>query len=164
MFTPFRAIHTFIKNTSKYNTVNLHHHQTLFYDQMLIASKIQLSPQIHSLFSTPTTKKIIFDRVHYFPTEDLTSSLKKKDIEQIRLKYQLLYNHSRFIPTTPFLGYQVLNPNHKNWYIWSYTDVKFVDGKKEFMDTLYHLGYQKNPFFEHFILDSLIKYDCKKNR
>lgn len=167
MFTPLRAIHSLLKQTSKFNTVNLHHQNPLhniFFDQMLVASKLQLSPQIHSLFSTPSTKKIIFDKISYYPMT-LSSPpfhLSQNDIEQIQLKYKFLYNHSKFVPLTPFLGYQIINPHHKNWFIWSYTDVKFVDGSNEFMNQLYDLKYPQNSFFNHFILDSLIQYDCKK--
>jgi hypothetical protein len=163
MFTPIRAIHTFLRNTIKNNnTVNLHHHQTLFYDQMLVASKMELSPKIQGIFLTPTTKKIIFDKIQYFPMEDMSLTLQKKDIEEIQIKYKLLYNHSRFIPLNPYLGYQSIHPNYRKWYIWSYTDLKFVDGNKEFMNQLYDLKYNKNPFFQHYIMDFIIDHDCKK--
>lgn len=163
MFTPLRAIHSLLKQGSKYNTVNLQN--PVLYDQILVASKLQLSPLIHSVFSTPTTKKVIFDKIQYYPMTSSSSipfHLSQKDIEQIQLKYKILYNHSKFVPLTPYLGYQIVNPVHKNWFIWSYTDVKFVDGPKEFMNQLYDSKYPENSFFNHFILDSLIQHDCKK--
>lgn len=162
MFTPLRAIHSLLKQSSKYNTVNLQN--PIFYDQMLVSSKLQLSPLIHSVFSTPTHKKVIFDKIQYYPMtlSSIPFHLSQKDIEQIQLKYKILYNHSKFVPLSPYLGYQIVNPHQKSWFIWSYTDVKFVDGPKEFMNQIYDLKYPQNSFFNHFILDSLIQHDCKK--
>lgn len=158
-----------IKNILNLHLDNPSHH--IFFDQMKVGSILSLSPHIHYYKNNIelNNKKICFNNVHYYDMILPKIKLDKSDIHQIQQKYKLLYNHSKFIPYTPFLGYNIINENmicekKRNWYIWSYTDILQVDSKKEFMEKFYDLNYHKDPFIEKNILDFLLEHDYKNNK
>ncbi len=144
-----------------YNTVNLlrndpmHH---IFYDQMRITSKLNISPQILMVNNIPelNINKIYFEKIKYYDFYHPSFNLSKKDIEQIRFKYKFLYNHSRFIPRLPYLGFNMVNNIDKKWYIWSYTDIIQVNSKNEFLDKFYELNFHKDKIIEENVLDYLL--------
>ena len=163
------TIFRFIQNKKFLSTINLHtnnplHHK--FYDQMLIGSKLQLSPELKLFFHyPPNLKKIVFNKINYFDIYQPSFDLNNHDIQHIQNKFKILYLHSKFIPTTPYLGYQQLeNKNKRDWYIWSYTPIEYIDNKSEFMNKMYDLGYPKIELFNKYILDSLIEYDITNNK
>ncbi len=158
-------------NNNNFNTVNLqltnpHHH--IFFDQMRVASLLNLSPNILMYKNIPdlNIKKIYFNKINYFDLNNPKLKINSADIHQIQQKYKLLYNHGKFIPYTPYLGYNIINEDRRNWYLWSYTDILKIDNKNEFMEKFYEFNYHKNKFIEKNVLDFLLEYDfkCYKNK
>ena len=156
------TIYKYIYEFNKYNTLNLcrkNIQHSLFFDQMKNSSNIGLSPKIHALYHYPNDiNKIIFDKSLYFDMNDIDDiHLCNKNRINILNQYLILYKYCKFIPKTPYLGYSFNNHNNgRNWYIWSYTDIDFVDNKKDFLDKFYENGYHKNKFIDKFILDDFL--------
>jgi hypothetical protein len=161
------TIYRFLQNAGKYSSVNLHisnFHHHIFFDQMQIGSKLGWSPEIRMGFSyKPNTKKIIFDKVNYFDIVKPPFELKKEDQLQIFQKFRMLYNHHRFIPKTPFLGF-LENDEMKDWFIWSYTPIEIIDNQNQFMEGLYRHGYNVNPLLQKIVVDPMCEWDYQKNK
>ncbi len=143
-----------------FNTVNLLKNEPLhhmFYDQMKITSKLFISPNILMTQSLPELKinKIYFEKIKYYDFYNPTFNLTQNDIRQIQCKYSFLYNHSKFIPRLPYLGYNIVN-NNKNWYLWSYTDIVFVNNKIEFLDKFYEFNFHKDKIINENVIDYLL--------
>ncbi len=132
----------------------LHH---MFFDQMRITSNLNISPKILMVKNIPELKinKIYFERIKYYDFYQPKFNLTPKDIEQIQNKYSFLYNHAKFIPRLPYLGYNMLD-NKKKWYIWSYTDIVFVNSKNEFLDKFYEYNFHKDKILNENVVDYLL--------
>jgi hypothetical protein len=164
------TIFKFIQNKKFLSTINLHtnnplHH--MFYDQMLIGSKLLLSPQLKLFFNyPPNIKKIVFNKINYYDIYHPPFELNNHDIQHIQNKFKTLYLHGKFIPNTPYLGFQEneMDMKKRDWYIWSYTPIEYIDSNNEFMNKLFDLGYPKIDIFNKYIFDSLIEYDCSKKK
>ncbi len=143
----------------KYNSVSLNLNDPLtndFFDKMSVSSKLTLAPPINMyIHYPPNIRRVYFDRVMYYNNIELGVC----DQNAILNKFKLLSNMN-FIPTTPYLGY--LPYYHKrcyqNWFIWSYTNIIPVQGKTDFLNKFYDLGYHKTQWMEKYVLDSFLKY------
>jgi hypothetical protein len=161
------TIYRFLQNAKKYSSVNLHINNFdnhIFFDQMKIGSKLGCSPEIRMVFSYPNVKKIIFDKVSYYDVVNPPFELQKEDQLQIFQKFRMLYHHQRFIPKTPFLGFQQNNDQMKDWFIWSYTPIEIIDTKNQFMESLYRHGYNSNPLLQKIVVDPMCEWDFMKSR
>lgn len=170
MFHCHKTIYRFIHNSAKYTSVNLHkdnHLHHMFFDQMKIASKLELSPEIKMMFNyPPNIKKVIFDKVNYYDLIHPPFELNPNDKKIILNSFKTLYSHSVFLPETPYLGY---NTNHnqlgnRHWYIWSYTPVQFISSKNEFMEGLFRHGYNTNYIMQKNVVDPLLEWDYRKSK
>ena len=153
-----QTIQRIIKNNKKYQFVNLskenpYHH--MFYDQMRIAQTFHVCPPIIYVYDIGHIKKIMFPTIKMI--NPYQYSFQTDDIHDIFSKYKYLFLHHRFIPKTPYLGYSWNeNKQKKIWYIWSYTDIDFVDNQNEFIDKFYENHFHKDFFIEQYLLDNLL--------
>ena len=161
-----QTIQRIIKHNKKYQFVNLskkdpYHH--MFYDQMRIVERVHICPPIKHIFDVGDIKKIMFPNVKMVTPEKYCFQI--DDIHDIFLKYKYLFLHSRFIPKKPYLGY-IWNENKqkKIWYIWSYTDIDFIDNRNEFIDKFYENHFHKDFFIDQYILDDLLLFMEKNIR
>jgi hypothetical protein len=155
------TIFRFLQNSVKYSSVNLHKNNPfdhMFFDQMKVASQLEIAPKLELVKLYPMdVKKIIFQKVQYFDIIKPPFQLNEKDCNYIFSLHKMLHRHGKFIPTTPYLGFKNYQDIRK-WYIWSYTPIHFMDCKNQYLEGLYRFGYLENPLLRNHVVYPMLDY------
>lgn len=147
--------------SSKINSVHLSKTNPLdlmFFDQMKIASQLQLAPKIQLVSNQGPSRTIYFDNLKYLDLYHPPFTIIPDDQHKIQQLFYTLFLHHTFFPKTPYLGYQIIPENKKRqWYLWSYTPIDYLRGKQDLLDKYYEHSYHKVPLFDSFVTDYLLR-------